>query len=91
MAVSLKDATPGGADPAFNDANRISTTQYHLDLVGGAQWSFSVGFGIGLNVGWEVLRSDPAWMARTKQGDFPVGAAGLEPGPVHFALQWVGG
>jgi hypothetical protein len=92
MAVSLKDAAAtGGADPAFFDANRISTYQYHLDLVGGAQWSFSVGFGLGLEVGWEILRSDPAWMARSKLGDFGVGAPGLEPGRVHFALQWVGG
>lgn len=76
---------------AFFDANRISTYQVHLDLVGGAQWSFSVGFGIGLDVGWEILRSDPEWRARTKLGDFDVGAPGLEPGRVHFALQWVGG
>jgi hypothetical protein len=76
---------------AFLDADRISTWQFHLDLVGGAQWSFSVGSGIGLDVGWEILRSDPAWKVRTKRGDFDVGASGLEPGRIHFALQWVGG
>ena len=91
MAVSLKSAAGGGAVPAFFDADRISTVQYHLDLVGGAQWSFSVGFGMGFEAGWEILRSDPAWMGRSKLGDFEVGAPGLEPGRVRFALQWVGG
>ena len=78
-----------GPDPAFFDANLVSAWQYHLDLVAGVQWSISVGFGLGLEAGWEVLRNDPSWTANTHLGDFGVGAPSLGPGRFHVALQWV--
>jgi len=93
LAIPLDATTSSSSatDPAFFDANLVSAWQYHLDLVAGAQWSISVGFGLGLEAGWEVLRNDPSWTARTKLGDFGVGAPSLGPGRVHFALQWVAG
>ncbi|HXP89309.1 MAG TPA: hypothetical protein VN931_00125, partial [Fibrobacteria bacterium] len=92
LAIPL-DATSASStfDPAFFDANLVSAWQYHLDLVAGAQWSFSVGFGLGLQMGWEVLRNDPSWTANSHLGDFGVGAPSLGPGRFHFALQWVAG
>jgi len=85
------ESTGGGPDRAFFDANLVSAWQGHLDLVAGAQWSFSVGFGLGLQMGWEFLRNDPSWTARSNLGDFGVGVPSLGPGRVHFALQWVAG
>jgi hypothetical protein len=93
LAIPLDAATSSSSatDPAFFDANLVSAWQYHLDLVAGAQWSISVGFGMGLQMGWEVLRNDPSWTANTHLGDFGVGAPSLGPGRFHFALQWVAG
>jgi len=93
LAIPLDAATSASSatDPAFFDANLVSGWQYHLDLVAGAQWSFSVGFGMGLQMGWEVLRNDPSWTANSHLGDFGVGAPSLGPGRFHVALQWVAG